>query len=219
MEITDELTEIILQWLPPNLWYKAHQIPNLNVSFLVLQLSLPNSLMPDVAYVVGAAPTGDAPTTSEWSTLILPTYIRGLKYLNGHVWTVMCGPWLLIHVLNSASVRVPCSCSFLKPCSLFYLTFIRQTKRYGNMDMWHISDCLLLFHLHLNTGCNSYLREQSVGHRASISSLSCNIICAFVTFQHYSGLQFTNSNIIGKRLIQGTTCKYKFCCNIGEAEQ
>ena len=26
--------------------------------------------------VVGAAPTGDAPTTSEWSTILLPTVVR-----------------------------------------------------------------------------------------------------------------------------------------------
>ena len=26
--------------------------------------------------VVGAAPTGDAPTTSEWSTILLPTKMR-----------------------------------------------------------------------------------------------------------------------------------------------
>ena len=26
--------------------------------------------------VVGAAPTGDAPTTSEWSTIVLPTKVR-----------------------------------------------------------------------------------------------------------------------------------------------
>ena len=45
---------------------------NLNVSHLILQLSLPNPLKPCVVEnedVVGAAPTGDAPTTSEWSTI------------------------------------------------------------------------------------------------------------------------------------------------------
>ena len=26
--------------------------------------------------IVGAAPTGDAPTTSEWSTIVLPTKMR-----------------------------------------------------------------------------------------------------------------------------------------------
>ena len=45
---------------------------NLNDSHLILQLPLPNPLRPGVKSrnedVVGAAPTGDAPTTSEWST-------------------------------------------------------------------------------------------------------------------------------------------------------
>ena len=53
---------------------------NLNASSLVLQLSLPNPLKPDVKLrinkdVVGAAPTGDAPTTSEWWTILLPTKV------------------------------------------------------------------------------------------------------------------------------------------------
>ena len=52
---------------------------NLNVSRLGLQLSLCNILKPGVKPsedVVGAAPTGDAPTTSEWSTIYLPTKVR-----------------------------------------------------------------------------------------------------------------------------------------------
>ena len=57
---------------------------NLNVSRLGLQLSLRNILKPNVDNedVVGAAPTDDASTTSEWSTILLPTksaaYIRDL---------------------------------------------------------------------------------------------------------------------------------------------
>ena len=54
--------------------------PNLNVSHLVLQLSLPNPLKPNVKLrmedVVEAAQTGDAPTTSELSTILLPTKVR-----------------------------------------------------------------------------------------------------------------------------------------------
>ena len=51
---------------------------NLNVSSLVLQLPLLNPLKPGVENedVVGAAPTGDAPTTSELSTILLPTKVR-----------------------------------------------------------------------------------------------------------------------------------------------
>ena len=53
---------------------------HLNVSHTVLRLSLENPLKPDIEVenedVVGAAPTGDAPTTSEWSTSLLPTKVR-----------------------------------------------------------------------------------------------------------------------------------------------
>ena len=46
----------------------------------VLQLLLPNPLKPGVKVededVVGTAPTGDAPTTSEWSTILLSNKVR-----------------------------------------------------------------------------------------------------------------------------------------------
>ena len=34
--------------------------------------------------VVGAAPTGDAPTTSEWSTTLLPTNVRLILQIWGY---------------------------------------------------------------------------------------------------------------------------------------
>ena len=53
---------------------------HLNVSHLVFQLPLPNPLMPGVEIenedVVGAAPTGDAPSTSEWSTILFPNKVH-----------------------------------------------------------------------------------------------------------------------------------------------
>ena len=53
---------------------------NLNDSRIILQLSLPNALKSSVKSknedVVGAAPIGDAPTTSEWSTILLPSQVR-----------------------------------------------------------------------------------------------------------------------------------------------
>ena len=50
---------------------------NLYDSRLVLELPLPNPLKPvENEDVVGAAPTGDAPTTSEWSTILMPTQVR-----------------------------------------------------------------------------------------------------------------------------------------------
>ena len=53
---------------------------NLNVSCILLQLSSLNPLKPGVKLrkedAVGAAPTSDAPTTSELSTILLPTKVR-----------------------------------------------------------------------------------------------------------------------------------------------
>ena len=58
---------------------KRTKSQHLKDSRTVLRLSLPNPLKPDEVEnedVVGAAPTGDAPTTSEWSTILLPTRVR-----------------------------------------------------------------------------------------------------------------------------------------------
>ena len=54
------------------------QNQNLNDSRLIMQLPLPNPFKPYVENedVVGAAPTGDTPTTSEWSTIVLPSKVR-----------------------------------------------------------------------------------------------------------------------------------------------
>ena len=52
---------------------------NINVSRLVLQLSLPNTLKArevENEDVVRAVPTGDAPTTAVWSKMLLPTKVR-----------------------------------------------------------------------------------------------------------------------------------------------
>ena len=53
------------------------KFPNLNVSRFVLQLSLPNLMKPGVKskmkMQLEQRRIGDAPTTSEWSTISLPT--------------------------------------------------------------------------------------------------------------------------------------------------
>ena len=50
---------------------------NLNDSLaVVFALSIQVRCLVENEYVVGAAPTGDAPTTSEWSTIWLPTKVR-----------------------------------------------------------------------------------------------------------------------------------------------
>ena len=59
--------------------------PNLNVSQLVFAQSNEARCSVENEDVVGAAPTGDAPTTSEWLTILLPTKVRlileTLRYL------------------------------------------------------------------------------------------------------------------------------------------
>ena len=51
---------------------------NLNVSHLVVVFaqSIEARCKVENEDVVGAAPTGDAPTTSEWSTSLLPTKVH-----------------------------------------------------------------------------------------------------------------------------------------------
>ena len=61
---------------------------DLNVSRLVLQMSLPNPLKPVNEDVVGATPTGDAPTTSKWSTILLPTKVRLRLYYMAWHWGI-----------------------------------------------------------------------------------------------------------------------------------
>ena len=86
-KITQTSTSCLLS--ATKLVYKQHyrqcfnisrtQSPNINVSRLVLQLSLPNTLKArevENEDVVGAVPTGDAPTTAVWSTFLLPTKVR-----------------------------------------------------------------------------------------------------------------------------------------------
>ena len=52
-----------------------HQIPKLNDSRFVLLLSLPNPLKPGVKLRMTMY-IGDAPTTSEWSTILLLSKVR-----------------------------------------------------------------------------------------------------------------------------------------------
>ena len=61
------------------------EFPNLSIYRLDLQLSLSNPLKPDVENddVVGAALTGDAPTTFELSTTVLPTKVRLILVFDG----------------------------------------------------------------------------------------------------------------------------------------
>ena len=63
-----------------NLLYKWHQIKTLNVSCfihhpVVLAQSIEAMYQVEIEDVVGAAPTGDAPVTSEWLTILLSSSV------------------------------------------------------------------------------------------------------------------------------------------------
>ena len=60
-------------WLPSNLLYKTHKIAKLKCFSSRLTVLFAQSIEVEHENVVGAAPTGDAPTTPEWSTRLLPT--------------------------------------------------------------------------------------------------------------------------------------------------
>ena len=68
------------QDMPSNLLYKAHQIPKLKCFFSHLAVIFAQSIEArcSVEYedVVGAALTGDAPTTSKWSIISLPNKVQ-----------------------------------------------------------------------------------------------------------------------------------------------
>ena len=49
--------------------------------------------------VVRAAPTGDAPTTSEWSTILLPAKVSYIRDLTVIFSVVVCLMWLCHHML------------------------------------------------------------------------------------------------------------------------
>ena len=78
----------ILQYLPSNLYYKMHQISKFKcfscVLAAVFSQSIESMWQVENEDVVGAAPTGDAPTTSEWYSLIAhkgATYIRNFTVI------------------------------------------------------------------------------------------------------------------------------------------
>ena len=54
-------------------------------------------------YVVGAAPTGDAPTTSDWSTILLPTKVRNILETWRHIISQYIHVARLFHILQGYS--------------------------------------------------------------------------------------------------------------------
>ena len=79
---TKRITEDIFLHIRDKIYrqYKTHQITTLKRFSHCLAVFFAESLearcQVENEDVVGAAPTGDAPTTSEWSTLLLPSQVR-----------------------------------------------------------------------------------------------------------------------------------------------
>ena len=74
------ITSIREELIPSHLWYKAHQIPEpkwfaSRLSVVIVQ-SIYAKYLDENEDIVRATLTGDAPTTSEWSTILLPTQVR-----------------------------------------------------------------------------------------------------------------------------------------------
>ena len=84
---------------PSSLYHQTSNISrtkslNLNVSPIILQLSLSNPLRPgENEDVVGAAPTGDDPTSSERTTILLPTKVRLILEVWGYIEIKVPSSW------------------------------------------------------------------------------------------------------------------------------
>ena len=140
-----------------------HQIPKLKVSCLVLQLSFCNILKPGIKGgnedVVGAAPTGAAQTTSEWSTILLPTKAR-----------LILEVWQQVHYKLLA-----CHCLKLPNWISLNSMWLKWMKSYKNTSI-HLS--CLLFYVQITTTYSSkglLLINQSTHFILSLSSYRARI--------------------------------------------
>ena len=104
---------------------------NLNVSRLVLQLSLLNPLKPGVQSenedVVGAAPPGNAPTTSEWSTILLPVRVRLIIEFWRYVSLQISQRWWLPMAWRPGPYLAPC------PLQSWRLWLVGAYQEYHNV--------------------------------------------------------------------------------------
>ena len=82
---------MLFQWSPPNLKYKthkAHQISQFKCFssrlVVVFAQTIEANCSIENADVVGTAPTGDSPTTYEWSTILL-SFLLILHIITPHL--------------------------------------------------------------------------------------------------------------------------------------
>ena len=73
---------------------------NLNVSGLVLHLFLPNPLKPgENEDVIGAVPTDNVPSSSEWSASLLPTKVPVILEVGWYKWNIVI-IWIIWQMLS-----------------------------------------------------------------------------------------------------------------------
>ena len=124
------------------LWYFYYnrQISNisrthsqkLHDSRLVLQLSLANPLKPGVKLrnedVVGAAPTGDAPTTSGWPPSVLPTKVQLILEIWRYIYNVPCPTSPPVIVCNPTMLGLPFTSNHVYRTLVIWLTEHNRAK-------------------------------------------------------------------------------------------
>ena len=134
-----------------------HQIPTHKGFSYCLAAVFPESLetisQVENEDVVGAAPTGDAPTTSEWSTILLPTNVRLileiLQYiLLGHCLTLLAeyervSEWLSLTAFLGQSTEYG-------TLNKIYL-YVNKTSK--NISEWNCNESLWEFQLHITENC------------------------------------------------------------------
>ena len=82
--------------------------------------------------MVGAAPTGDAPTTSEWSTVLLPTKVP-----------LILGTWRYFAPVVCWSWQTEKMCSFDLESNIPFHFYTLSTQDYVLIDHFVIRDCAL----------------------------------------------------------------------------
>ena len=143
-------TQYIVYVVPSSLKYKTHQIPTLKrFSYCfaaVFAKSLKARCWVENEDVVGAAPTGDAPTTSEWSTIWLPTKVRLILEVLRYIYVWLTLPEIAVFDSEGISklALVPLTDTSLRKwlrlrCFFnVFLVLIAKTLTHCGLHWWHL---------------------------------------------------------------------------------
>ena len=86
--------------------------------------------------VVGAAPTGAAPTTSEWPASLLPT----------KVWLILDVWWCICTRIRSSFVQI-IACCLISHCLNQCCLIVNNYWTLSNQHQWHLNQNTANFHL------------------------------------------------------------------------